>query len=80
MARLQDQFVAGLASEAMEILEDYMLFPGGYPLPLSARGSGEPGSADRPLPAEVAFLTVLNCRVCVLATVQALSAICRSFH
>ena len=54
----QDQFAASIASEAVEILEDHLLFPGGYLLPLSARGSGVPGMADRPwsrLSAEVFF-------------------------
>ena len=37
-----------MASEAVEILEDHLLFPGGYMLPLSARGSGIPGMVDRP--------------------------------
>jgi hypothetical protein len=44
----QDQFSASLASEAVEVLEDHLLFPGGYLLPLSARGTGVPGMADRP--------------------------------
>ncbi|MBX3038596.1 MAG: hypothetical protein KF758_16920 [Anaerolineales bacterium] len=44
----QDQFVASIASEAVEVLEDHLLFPGGYLLPLSARGSNVPGMADRP--------------------------------
>lgn len=44
----QDQFTASIASEAVEILEDHLLFPGGHLLPLSARGSGMPGMADRP--------------------------------
>jgi hypothetical protein len=44
----QDQFAASIASEAVEILEDHLLFPGGHLLPLSARGSGVPGMADRP--------------------------------
>lgn len=43
MSQPQDQFAAGLASEAVEILEDHLLIPGGYLLPLSARGSGVPG-------------------------------------
>src|SRR5512142_582185 len=54
----QDQFVAAIASEAVEVLEDHLLFPGGYLLPLSARGSGVPGMADRPwarLTADVFF-------------------------
>jgi hypothetical protein len=48
MPQLQDQFVASIASEAVEVLEGHLLFPGGYLLPLSARGSGVPGMADRP--------------------------------
>ena len=47
-----------MASEAVEILEDHLLFPGGYMLPLSARGSGIPGMVDRPwsrLAAEVFY-------------------------
>lgn len=44
----QDQFAASIASEAVEILEDHVFFPSGYLLPLSARGSGVPGMADRP--------------------------------
>ena len=48
MPELQDQFAASIASEAVEVLEDHLLFPDGYPLPLSARGSGVPGMADRP--------------------------------
>ena len=48
MSNPQDQFSAAIASEAVEVLEDHLLFPGGYLLPLSARGSGIPGMADRP--------------------------------
>jgi hypothetical protein len=48
MPEPQDQFVASIASEAVEVLEDHLLFPGGYLLPLSARGTGVPGMADRP--------------------------------
>jgi hypothetical protein len=48
MSDQQDQFAASIASEAVEVLEDHLLFPGGYLLPLSARGSGVPGMADRP--------------------------------
>jgi hypothetical protein len=44
----QHQFSSSMASEAVEILEDHLLFPGGYMLPLSARGSGIPGMVDRP--------------------------------
>jgi len=42
MPEPQDQFTASIASEAVEVLEDHLLFPGGYLLPLSARGSGVP--------------------------------------
>jgi len=58
MPELQDQFAASIASEAVEVLEDHLLFPGGYLLPLSARGGGVPGMADRPwsrLTAEVFY-------------------------
>ncbi|MDP1624183.1 MAG: hypothetical protein Q8L64_00285, partial [bacterium] len=48
MPEPQDQFAASIASEAVEVLEDHLLFPGGYLLPLSARGTGVPGMADRP--------------------------------
>jgi hypothetical protein len=48
MPDLQDQFTAAIASEAVEVLEDHLLFPGGYLLPLFARGSGVSGLADRP--------------------------------
>ena len=48
MPEPQDQFAASIASEAVEVLEDHLLFPDGYLLPLSARGSGAPGMADRP--------------------------------
>jgi hypothetical protein len=48
MPEPQDQFAASIASEAVEVLEDHLLFPSGYLLPLSARGSGVPGLADRP--------------------------------
>jgi hypothetical protein len=48
MPEPQDQFVASIASEAVEVLEDHLLFPGGYLLPLSARGTGVPGMTDRP--------------------------------
>ncbi len=33
----QEQYTASIAAEAVEILEDHLLFPGGYLLPLSAR-------------------------------------------
>jgi hypothetical protein len=36
MPEPQDQYAAAIASEAVEILEDHLLFPGGYLLPLSA--------------------------------------------
>jgi len=48
MPEPQDQFAASIASEAVEVLEDHLLFPGGYLLPLSARGTGVPGMTDRP--------------------------------
>jgi len=48
MSEPQHHFAAAIASEAVEILEDHLLFPGGYLLPLSARGGGVPGMADRP--------------------------------
>jgi len=48
MPEPQDLFAASIASEAVEVLEDHLLFPGGYLLPLSARGAGVPGMADRP--------------------------------
>ena len=48
MPEPQDQFVTSIASEAVEVLEDHLLFPGGYLLPLSARGTGVPGMTDRP--------------------------------
>jgi hypothetical protein len=44
----QEHFSTSIASEAVEVMEDHLLFPGGYLLPLSARGSGVPGMADRP--------------------------------
>ncbi len=43
MSESQDQFVASLTLKAVEVLEDHLLFPGGYLLPLSALGM-----ADRP--------------------------------
>jgi len=48
MSDPQDQFAAAIASEAVEVLEDHLFFPGGYLLPLSARGSDVPGMADHP--------------------------------
>jgi hypothetical protein len=48
MPEPQDLFAASIASEAVELLEDHLLFPGGYLLPLSARGTGVPGMTDRP--------------------------------
>ena len=48
MPEPQEHFAASIASEAVEVLEDHLLFPGGYLLPLSARGTGGPGMADRP--------------------------------
>ena len=48
MTEPHNHFSASIASEAVEILEDHLLFPGGYLLPLSARGGGVPGMADRP--------------------------------
>ncbi|MBI5295073.1 MAG: hypothetical protein HY869_06325 [Chloroflexi bacterium] len=48
MPEPQNPFSAALASEAVEVLEDHLLFPGGCLLPLSARGGGVPGMADRP--------------------------------
>ena len=37
-----------IAPEAVEIAEDHLIFPGGVLLPLSARGGGVPGMAERP--------------------------------
>jgi hypothetical protein len=37
-----------IAPEAVELAEDHLIFPGGLLLPLSARGSGVPGMAERP--------------------------------
>lgn len=48
MHERQEPFVSSIASEAVEVLEDHLLFPGGFLLPLSARGSNVPGMADRP--------------------------------
>jgi hypothetical protein len=48
MGDQQDQFAASIASEAVEVLEESLRFPGGSLLPLSARGSGVPGMVDRP--------------------------------
>ncbi len=48
MLEPNDQFTASLASEAVEVLEDHLLFPGGYLLSLAARGTGVPGMIDRP--------------------------------
>ncbi len=45
---LVEPYATSIASEAVEVFEDYLLFPSGYLLPLSARGSGVPGMADRP--------------------------------
>jgi len=58
MSEPSHSFSAALASEAVEVLEDYLRFPGGYLLPLSARGGGVPGMTDRPwsrLSADVFF-------------------------
>ncbi|HSG41760.1 MAG TPA: type IV secretory system conjugative DNA transfer family protein, partial [Anaerolineales bacterium] len=58
MSAPQDQFATSIASEAVELLEDHLLFPGGHLLPLSARGGGVPGMSDRPwsrLSADVFF-------------------------
>jgi hypothetical protein len=41
-------FIASIAPEAVEVREDHLVFPGGMLLPLSARGTGVPGMADRP--------------------------------
>jgi hypothetical protein len=41
-------FLTSIAPEAVELREDYLVFPGGILLPLSARGTGVPGMADRP--------------------------------
>ena len=41
-------FIASIAPEAVEVREDHLVFPGGILLPLSARGTGVPGMADRP--------------------------------
>jgi hypothetical protein len=39
MPEPQDQFAVSLAPEAVEVLEDHLLFLGGYLLPLSARAT-----------------------------------------
>jgi hypothetical protein len=41
-------FILSIAPEAVEVREDHLVFPGGALLPLSARGAGVPGMADRP--------------------------------
>jgi hypothetical protein len=43
-----EPFQISIASEAVEVGEDHLVFPGGVLLPLSARGSGVPGMPDRP--------------------------------
>ena len=63
----QDQFAASIASEAVGILEDHLLFPGGYLLPLSARGTGLPGMADRPWSRLTADVFYPICRCCILS-------------
>ena len=45
---LPHDFIASIAPEAVEVREDHLVFPGGILLPLSARGTGVPGMADRP--------------------------------
>ena len=45
---LPPDFIASIAPEAVEVREDHLVFPGGILLPLSARGAGVPGMADRP--------------------------------
>ncbi|MBN1668760.1 MAG: hypothetical protein JW862_16820, partial [Anaerolineales bacterium] len=46
----QDEYPyrAQVAPEAVEIQEDSLLFPGGILYPLSVRGTGVPGSVNRP--------------------------------
>ena len=48
MSEPQDQSAASNVSEAVEELDSHLLFSGGYLLPVSARGSGVLGMADRP--------------------------------
>ncbi|HKI55013.1 MAG TPA: hypothetical protein VJ987_12875 [Anaerolineales bacterium] len=48
MSELQGQFATSIAAEAVELLEDHLLSPGGHLLPLSARGGGVPGMSDHP--------------------------------
>ncbi len=51
-------YQTAVAPEAVEVSEDHLVFPGGTLLPLSARGGGVPGQANRPwaqLTAEVFF-------------------------
>ena len=43
-----NDFISSIAPEAVEVREDHLVFPGGALLPLSARGAGIPGMADRP--------------------------------
>jgi hypothetical protein len=45
---LPPDFLTALAPEAVELREDHLIFPNGLLLPLSARGTGVPGMADRP--------------------------------
>ncbi|HRJ58867.1 MAG TPA: hypothetical protein PLV64_21460 [Anaerolineales bacterium] len=44
----QELFAASIASKAVEVLEDHLLFPGGCILPLSARGTGVPSMTGLP--------------------------------
>jgi len=56
----RDAYKKAVAPEALEVLEDSLTFPGGVMLPISLRGSGVPGMADRPwsrLSAEAFYTT-----------------------
>ena len=44
----REDYITAVAPEAVELGEDYLLFPKGVLFPLSVRGSGAPGMADRP--------------------------------
>ncbi len=44
----QAEYISAVAAEAVEVIEDRLVFPNGILLPMSVRGSGSPGMPNRP--------------------------------
>lgn len=63
MPEPQDQFATSIASEAVEVLEDHLIFPEGYLLSLSAHGTGVFGTIDLLYIGQILIVEVILCLI-----------------